>query len=257
MRPKVSILITTCNRPHYFVQALQSAIGQTYRNMEIIICDDSQNEETEQIMKVLPLPSDISIKYFKNVHQLGLAANYQKCFNLASGMFINYLNDDDLFQPQKIEKMLPYFLNHQNISLVTSSRLTINAQGQIIHTQYKATMKLSAKNKIINGRELTKILLRSRTNYIGEPTTVLFKKDKLGEPFGVYCGKEAGCNHDVASWLNLLEKGDAVYLVEPLSYFRIHETQLQKNPEIKLKAIKDWEEHLKLWQQRHGKPPPA
>jgi len=253
MTPKVSILITTCNRPDYFVLALQSALNQTFKDMEIVICDDSENNETEQILKNLALPHSTRLKYYKNDHRLGAAANYQKCLRLCSGIYVNFLNDDDLFHPQKIEKMLPYFIHFPQVSLVTSYRITIDRYGRRIASNMKATRRLFPKNTLINGRTLAEIVLKQCTNYIGEPTTVLFKKDKLDEPFGVYCGQEAGCNHDVASWLNLLEKGDAVYLVEPLSCFRIHGSQLQKKPEVRAEGKKDWEDHLRLWVQRHGR----
>ena len=252
MVPRVSILIPTCNRPHFFIRALQSAFKQTYKNIEIIICDDSENNKTEEIVKKLPPSYQSFINYSKNPHKLGAARNYQKCLELASGQYINYLNDDDIFHPQKIETMMYYFLHYADISLVTSSRLAIDKYGRDITVNRQSMKKLFEKNTIINGHELAKIILTERINYIGEPTTVLFKRNKLDEPFAVYSGKEALCNHDVASWLNLLEKGRAVYLIKPLSYFRIHESQLQNMPGAREDGKKDWEEHLRLWQKKHG-----
>ncbi len=252
MKPGVSILIPTCNRPNFFMRALQSAFKQTYKNIEIIICDDSENNKTEEIVKKLPASYQTFVKYYKNPHNLGAARNYQKCLALASGQYINYLNDDDLFHPQKIETMMYYFMHYEHISLVTSLRLPIDKYGRNITVNRKSIKKLFEKNTIISGQELAKIVLTERINYIGEPTTVLFKRDKLDEPFAVYSGKEALCNHDVASWLNLLEKGRAVYLTKPLSFFRIHESQIQNMPGAREDGKKDWEEHLCLWQKRHG-----
>ncbi|MDF2903243.1 MAG: glycosyltransferase, partial [Bacillus sp. (in: firmicutes)] len=66
------------------------------------------------------------------------------------------------------------------------------------------------------------LVLKSGCNYIGEPTTILFKKQDLQEPFGVFGGRNYGCNVDLASWLNLLSDGKIAYISETLSYFRIH-----------------------------------
>ncbi|MFC7560689.1 hypothetical protein ACFQY3_19720 [Paenibacillus farraposensis] len=72
---------------------------------------------------------------------------------------------------------------------------------------------------------LANIALTRCLNVIGEPTTVLFKKTDLTERFGVYKGKQYSLLNDLASWLNLLSKGKAVYIPETLSYFRIHPNQ--------------------------------
>ena len=69
------------------------------------------------------------------------------------------------------------------------------------------------------------IALSQGLNVIGEPTTVLFRKKDLSEPFGVYKGKQYSLINDLAAWLSLLSKGKAVYISEALSYFRLHPDQ--------------------------------
>lgn len=253
MKPLVSILIPTYNRVRFFTQALFSALNQTYENIEIIICDNSEGNETEKIMEILAPHFTPPVSYHKNAVNIGPIKNFHKCLELAKGEFINFLMDDDLFHPQKIEKMMHYFINHKGTSLVTSYRLTIDKNGCLLKP-IKATKKLFNKDTMLGGEELAAIMLKKSINFIGEPTTVLFKKNCLDEPFGDYGGYPANFNHDVASWLNILEKGKAVYMAEALSYFRLHDTQLQKNPAVKDAAIRDWKQHLKLWQDKHHKP---
>ena len=69
--PLVSILIPTYNRPHYFKIALESALAQTYPNIEIIVGDDSTNDETEILMRKHYLPSHKNITYIRNASTLG------------------------------------------------------------------------------------------------------------------------------------------------------------------------------------------
>ncbi|RUT63328.1 hypothetical protein C1149_16050 [Clostridium botulinum] len=64
--PLVSVLIPTYNRPEYFKEALESVINQTYRNIEIIIGDDSTNDETENLIKENYLNNYDNIKYYHN-----------------------------------------------------------------------------------------------------------------------------------------------------------------------------------------------
>src|SRR5699024_10710464 len=104
--PLVSILIPTYNRPKYFEEALQSVLQQTYQNIEIIIGDDSTNNESEKLMKEKYLPYYPNILYIKNKLSLGQFDNDIMLFCKANGEYINYLMDDDLFHLQKIEKMM-------------------------------------------------------------------------------------------------------------------------------------------------------
>ncbi len=251
MKPKVSILIPTYNRLHYFIQALMSALNQTYENIEIIICDNSENSDSEKAVKLLEHYYKTSIKYYKNPRNIGYLENLRKCFDLASGKYINYLLDDDLLHPQKIEKMMGVFQKNKNVSLVTSVRLTIDEKGCPAAPK-KNTKKIFKTDTIINGKKLAAILLVNRANYIGVPSTVLFKKDRMDEPFGVYSGRESLFSTDMASWLNILEKGNAVYLTEPLSYYRIHKFQLQNYPRMKHDGRKDWDAYIRIWQERNG-----
>ncbi len=220
--PLVSIVIPAYNRPDTLKIAIDSGLAQTYPNIEIIICDDSSNDRVQEMLSTyLDLYSNI--KYYKNEKNLFLE-NWHKCFDLATGEYINYLMDDDLFHREKISKMMYFFNEFDNITLVTSYRQTINESGEFL-SPIHATSKLYEETRILDGKMLGDIALTRCLNVIGEPTTVLFKKESLTEPFGVYKGKQYSLINDLAAWLSLLSKGKAVYIPEALSYFRLHPNQ--------------------------------
>lgn len=243
MNPLVSILIPTYNRPHYFEQALKSAFNQTYDNIEIIVSDNSDNNLTQLVVqKYQVMPGGTKIKYYKNPQNLGPIGNQQQSLNLATGEFINYLMDDDLFHLQKIEKMMAYLIQYPDVTMVTSQRRVINAAGRQMYVPPFGTFKqLYMKDTIVDGRVLTKRLLEDRINYLGEPTTVLFRRKALTEPFGVLLGRQAYFAVDMASWLSLLSKGKGVYMVQPLSYLRYHSEQLSQHEMAKEVAQMDIE----------------
>ncbi|GJM82111.1 hypothetical protein HMSSN139_46070 [Paenibacillus sp. HMSSN-139] len=174
--PKVSVLIPTYNRPYYFEQALQSVLTQTYKHIEIIVCDDSTNEETlklvEDYTRIYP-----NIVYRKNPENLGQFKNDLQCMELSSGEFINFLMDDDLFHPQKIEKMMAYYLQDtkNEVNLITSHRHLIDAEGTILHNR-KVTKRAFEQDTLLGGVEFADFALKYNWNFIGEPTTVLFEK---------------------------------------------------------------------------------
>ncbi|ERI90854.1 glycosyltransferase, group 2 family protein [Clostridiales bacterium oral taxon 876 str. F0540] len=239
--PLVSILIPTYNRPDYFKLALESALNQTYRNIEIIIGDDSSNNETEKLVDENYIDKYDNIKYYRNEENLGQFENDIKLFNMAGGEFINYLMDDDLFENQKIEKMMRWFLEDykEDISLVTSHRAILDNSGNI-GSVFGKTDIIFKENTVLNGTEFGNLMLKTNYNFIGEPTTVLFRKNKLEEPFGVYNDRKYGCNVDQAVWFNLLSKGNVIFINEVLSYFRIHDNQQLASDKMKILGALDY-----------------
>ena len=221
-KPLVSVVIPAYNRPDTLKIAIDSVLEQTYPNIEVIICDDSSDNRVQEML-IPYLDSFSNIKYHKNERNLFLE-NWHKCYNLATGEYINYLMDDDVFHKEKISKMMYFFNEFDNITLVTSYRQTIDQFGQYLPPLW-ATVSLYNETRILDGKELGDIALSQGLNVIGEPTTVLFRKKDLSEPFGVYKGKQYSLINDLAAWLSLLSKGKAVYISEALSYFRLHPDQ--------------------------------
>ncbi|MFE5324103.1 glycosyltransferase [Paenibacillus sp. NPDC056579] len=223
--PLVSVMIPTYNRPHYFELALKSVLDQTYNNIEIIICDDSTNDETFKVIQPYLLQYS-NIRYYKNEQNLGQFKNDLKCMELANGEYVNFLMDDDLFAYNKIERMMSYFLSGtgKEVSLVTSHRQLIDSEGNLLDDM-NVTTKLFSNDTITDGIEFGDFVISRNANVIGEPSTVLFRKKDLEVPFGTFAGKEYGCNVDTATWVNLLSKGKIVYISETLSYFRLHDNQ--------------------------------
>ncbi|UJF35502.1 glycosyltransferase family 2 protein [Paenibacillus hexagrammi] len=254
MDPLVSILLPTYNRPKYVEQALKSALQQTYANVEIIICDNSNNDETERIVSTyLEQPGTANLKYVKNKSNIGPIANMQKCFDLASGDFINYLMDDDLLHPEKIAIMVKAINKDNRITLVTSRRAVIDMSGQAIHLSSQAHPFYlpNQKKNVVDGNAVIQRMLYDRKNYIGEPTSVLFRKADLKQPFGVFYGKLANNNVDVATWLSLLEGKKAVFLSTPLNSFRKHANQISQSTLSKMALCCDWIDHI-LTARKHG-----
>ncbi|MGN9134009.1 glycosyltransferase [Clostridium sp. HCP1S3_B4] len=239
--PLVSILIPTYNRPEYFKLALESAINQTYKNIEIIVGDDSTNNETEKLIKDYLNKYD-NIRYYHNKNNLGQFDNDLKLMDMSKGRYVNFLMDDDLFEKDKIEKMINVFIedDKNEISLVSSNRKLIDDEG-IFKINYilDETVRVMC-DKILNGKEITEVMLSQNKNILGEPTTVLFDKTKMTEKFGYYNNRRFICNVDQATWFNLLRNSNCVILSEALSSFRIHSNQQLTFKENIIGGVKDY-----------------
>ncbi|SDX97428.1 glycosyltransferase family 2 protein [Thermoactinomyces sp. DSM 45892] len=240
--PKVSVLISAFNRPHMLKKALESVLDQTYPNMEIIIGDGSTDDGVEALIRPY-LEAYDHIKYVRSVEtgrNLSSLANTLTLFSMATGEFINFLHDYNFFHREKIEKMVHSFLRLPNVKLVTSYRQLVDDAGSEL-PPVVSTAKLFHQNSLINGKNLGKLMLSQFTNFIGESTTVLFRKNDLMEGWARYGGAHHAVLSDVATWMSLLAQGDAVYIAEPLSYSRIHLDYNQMNSaDLELGRIAEW-----------------
>lgn len=235
MEPLVSVLIPTYNRPRYLVMGLLSVLRQTYTNWELVICDDSTDDETEAAVRPYAA-ADPRIRYVRNPVRLGWPENGHRCMELARGEYVNFLMDDDLFLDTKLAVMMSAFLERPDVTLVTSTRLTIDGNSRVTGSE----QRLFDQSAVLGGRELAEHMLVNVTNYIGEPTTAMFRLRDLRAPFGSYQGRQYAFMVDVAMWLTLLAQGNAVYISEPQSCFRLHEGQGQKDDAQLVTSINEW-----------------
>lgn len=239
--PLVSILIPTYNRPKYFKLALESAINQTYKNIEIVVGDDGTDNKTEKLIEDYLNKYD-NIRYYHNKSNLGQFDNDLKLMDKSKGRYVNFLMDDDLFEKDKIEKMINVFIedDKNEISLVSSNRKLIDGEG-IFKTNYILDETISTVcDKVWNGKEITELILSQNKNIIGEPTTVLFDKTKMTEKFGYYDNRRFICNVDQATWFNLLKGGKCIILSEILSSFRMHNNQQLINKNNIIGGVEDY-----------------
>ena len=99
--PKVSVIIPTYNRVHLLSKAVESVLGQTYQDLEIIVVDDGSSDGTKQMITHLQKKYN-SIKYFYQAN-LGACSARNKGLESANGEFIQFLDSDDYMTQDKIK----------------------------------------------------------------------------------------------------------------------------------------------------------
>jgi len=227
--PLVSILIPAYN-PGLFAAAFESALEQTYANIEIVICDDSSGPEIEAMVRAGA--SRVPIRYFRNTPRLRPRGNFTRCFEEARGEFVKFLCDDDLLAPDCVASLLDAFRYAPDITLATSRRRRIDESGGSLRDQ-PATTPIVVGDAVIAGTTLANAMLMAGLNTIGEPSTVLFRKAELLDQapwFFRFDGVDGHGVIDMVTWAALLLKGDAVYRTDALSSFRVHPGQRQHDP---------------------------
>jgi glycosyltransferase involved in cell wall biosynthesis/predicted SAM-dependent methyltransferase len=232
--PLVSVLVPLY-RTTYLRQTVASVLDQTYDNFELVLCDDGPPGGAEAVLQTFAAhPRFDRIRYFPNAERQGDARNYVACFKKARGAYIKFLNDDDTLAPRCLEVMASCLQAHPEVTLVTSHRQIIDEQDRL-QPEAVYTRRPIGRSAIVGARSALARMLGYRLNFIGEPSTAMFRKSEL-ETFTPNFWSVAGTNFhgngDVSVWMNLLAQGELLYLTESLSQFRIHPTQTSHDPEV-------------------------
>lgn len=211
--PLVSILIPTYNSAKYLSQAIDSALSQTYKNIEIVVHNDASTDSTRELLKKYK-DKRLRIIHTKNNH--GMIGGWNYIVTKAKGEFIKFLASDDLLAPRAVEVLVKSALAHPGAALITSQRNFIDEKGNLIKK-----MGFAKRNMVVDGKAHAHwILTTLRENKIGEPSAVLYPAS-LVKKAGKY-DKDFSQFADFEYWIRLLEHGDLIYVHESLCSFRTH-----------------------------------
>ena len=110
----ISIIMPTYNHGEYIGEAIDSVLNQSYRNFELVIIDNYSSDNTENLVKSY---SDHRIKYFKFRNHGIIAASRNMGIRCSTGRYIAFLDSDDIWLPQKLEKQLSLMKQNHEITL--------------------------------------------------------------------------------------------------------------------------------------------
>jgi glycosyltransferase involved in cell wall biosynthesis len=125
--PLVSVIISTYNRPEYLKQSVASVLSQTIEDFELIICDDGS---TPADSVEASLGDDYRVQYIRSSQNLGTAANNARGYSLARGRYVAHLDDDDLWHPEYLQRLVEELDRRPHCSLAFCNHLVIDEIGQ-------------------------------------------------------------------------------------------------------------------------------
>jgi glycosyltransferase involved in cell wall biosynthesis len=138
--PKVSICLPTCNRPGLIATCIDSCLAQTYRNLEIVIGDDSENERTRQLIATR-YRNEPRIRYAMNRPSLGQARNVASLFERASGDKILLIHDDDFLAADGIGKLVSLWKLYPQLEVAFADQYEADHTGAV---DFDASERLNA-----------------------------------------------------------------------------------------------------------------
>lgn len=174
MNDLVSVIIPTYKRSQCLIRAINSVLNQTYKNIEIIVVDDNdedsvyRKENEEKLKKYVELKRIFYIKHKKNLN----GANARNSgIKLSKGKYITFLDDDDYFLPDRIEKLVNLLNNNSSIGGAFTSVIFEDKNG-IITNLFHAKKNNSFQKMLLSGK-----------GFFGTGSNMFFRKsivDKIG-----------------------------------------------------------------------------
>ncbi|MCE4055239.1 glycosyltransferase [Pseudomonas sp. Au-Pse12] len=254
--PLVSIVIPAFN-PRFFSQALESALAQTYQPLEIVICDDSADDQIQRIVEAITEPAH-PVRYLRNPQRLGLQKNVLRCVEEARGELIKVLCDDDrLFSPSVAEQA-PALLDNPDVSLVFALRVFSDAGNFILPSRID-NCRFTRGDTLLKGDDLLAVFETMPKNFVGNFSAALMRRADVLELLPALIQEGAGflALLDLALFICLMRRGNVVALTSVLSCERLYPGRLSGTPEMLKFAAAEWQWLAQMLAVRSGEPAPA
>lgn len=212
----VSIVMPAYNCERYVVEAINSILAQTYRNWELLVLDDGSKDNTLRIIEEFS-QKDSRIKALPNGKNMGVSATRNRGIELASGEWIAFLDSDDMWKSEKLEKQFEIVEKEAAEFLFTGSSY-INEEGEPYKGIFEVPEKITYK-KLRNQNVISCSSVLVKKKYFEH---IKMEKDEMHE--------------DYAVWLRILKLGVTAFGVnEPLLIYRISRNSKSGN---KMKTVK-------------------
>ena len=208
----VSIIMPSYNTGEYISESIESVLNQTYSNWKLLIVYDCSRDNTESVVKKY---SDERIEFYKNDKNMGAAYSRNFALKKATGDWVAFLDSDDLWFPDKLEKQL-YFMYNSDYAFSCTASYAIDEQSNEIGKEYHSP---KCVNKVLMHLYCWPGCL-----------TVMYNRKQVGDIQIANLSK----NNDYAMWLKVVNKANCYYLNEVLAKYRIREHSISHDKLLRL-----------------------
>lgn len=210
----VSIITPSYNTAKFIGETIRSVQAQTYPNWEMIIVDDCSTDNTDEVVAEYQ-KADERIRYFKNEKNSGAAVSRNKALREAKGRWMAFLDSDDLWTPDKLEKQLEFMVEN-GYHFSCTKRTTIDEDSNPLG-------EMTTEPKVINRFGM---YLYCWVGCLG----VMYDYNKVG----LIQIADIKKNNDYAMWLKVIKHTKCYLLDENLAYYRVRNKSISHDKFSKL-----------------------
>lgn len=205
--PLVSICIPTYNRAGMVAKAIDSALAQSYSNIEVLVVDNASQDNIESVIANY---QDTGLKFYKNKQNLGMYGNFNRCVELSKGEYIHILHSDDFIDSNFTKICVDFMESHIEVMMTFGSAQVLTINGQ------ERKIAVSDHDMIFPAPEGFKMILE-KDNPIVCPSVMM--KREVYDSFGQY-----SCEYpyagDFYQWLRISRNIDLAFVANAILFYR-------------------------------------
>jgi glycosyltransferase involved in cell wall biosynthesis len=223
--PKVSICIPTYNGRLHLKESLDSVRAQSFRDFEVVVCDDQSSDGTLDLARELA-QGDARFRFIANPRRFGLVGNWNNCIALSRGQWVKFVFQDDIIAPMCVEKLLHACeLTGKPFSFCARDFIFEDGTSESIRQwflRHQAGLDSRYLNQAaIEADEAGRVALQDPgNNPVGEPTVTLIRRSVF-ERVGLFDGALIQLC-DTEFWFRIMSNLGAAWVPERLARFRLH-----------------------------------
>lgn len=210
MGPKVTLAMPTRNRVHYLATSLESALGQTLRDLEVVVSDNRCTDGTAEFLSTI---GDPRVRVLTQTEDLSMVENWNRCVAAAQGTYFLLLSDDDVLEPRALEAMVAAFetdSDPDSVGFVYCRGRIIDAKGTVVRPGFRAPPQEDAAQLIVA------FFKGERETW---PCSILLRRTDLAEGYS----DAFLVITDAAVWVQAVcRRGRAKFVDEELVNYRVH-----------------------------------
>jgi hypothetical protein len=215
--PLVSFVVPCYKLAHYLGACLDSILGQTHQQLEVLVMDDCSPDDTASVVSAY---SDPRVRYIRNEPNLGHLRNYNKGINLAQGQYVWLISADDCLRARDaVEKYVRIMEDNRSVAYAFCPAMGLSGSGE--PTGIVEWTRPFKQDITLSGREFLATLVRG--NCVSAPSALV--RRSCYESVGAFPPDlpHAG---DWYLWCAFAFAGDVAYITEPLIHYRLHEASM-------------------------------
>jgi glycosyltransferase involved in cell wall biosynthesis len=226
--PKVSVIVPSYNHARFLRRRMESVMGQTYQDFEVVLLDDCSTDRSQSILREYAADPRVRIE-FNEKNSGSTFKQWNKGVGLARGDYVWIAESDDYAEPQFLERLVARLDAEPRAVFCNCRSWRVSSDGEIIEFLDSWFADLDAEkwtaDHIADGREECRKYL-VRCNTIPNASSVVFRRDVYKQVGGadeslIYCG-------DWKLWASMALTGGAIaYVGQPLNYYRWHESSVR------------------------------
>jgi glycosyltransferase involved in cell wall biosynthesis len=247
--PKVSVFTPVFNRVNFLRECVASVLSQSFTDFEYVISDNCSDDGSHELA-LEAAAGDQRVRVRRNGTNLGMHLNMTLAYRELKGEYVIMVCSDDLLLPGALAHFVDGLDRNPQATLATSSTALIDVDGgPLVRQDMGFNLAVCEDDAVIAGAAMAAPLITQLRNVVGNPPLyrrALVSPERWEEILGRFL--TAG---DVALYVDLLSKGDAVYFPEALRAYRIHARQFTQEAESYLLSLCAHGE-LVLWAREVG-----